>query len=200
MTNKPAVAIAEATPTESAPRPRVTNGQTLNDRIRAKTAELDTADYTEVANALYAELDTKEIRAALKAILPNRVRTVLVNRLVRSVDRLAHAVGRPAKSTARSKDEAPVTRSGPSKADLIRLHYRRELHQPVHTKAGNKFLGDCTIDDLTFAAVQRRDQADDLNRNAEAFEELVKAMSNRNVAVVRDLPEDVFASAWGAGS
>jgi len=83
-----------------------------------------------------------------------------------------------------------------SKVAAIREHaerWRRALADQVNTADGYKVLGECTYDDLMFAAEQRRAVAARTLAKADQFESLALLLKRHGAETVAELPETVLA-------
>ncbi len=102
------------------------------------------------------------------------------------------------------RDERNWTRVGPpqvgvsAKVQGIRDHWQRALRDRINVAEGEwKFLGECTQDDLAFAAEQRREQASRLRAKAAQYDVLRNLLDEHGVKQVRDLPADVLVTSLG---
>ncbi len=85
-----------------------------------------------------------------------------------------------------------------AKVQGIRDHWQRALRDQIYVAEGEwKFLGDCTQDDLMFAAEQRREQASRLRAKAAQYDVLRGLLDEHGVKQVRDLPADVLVTSLG---
>lgn len=98
--------------------------------------------------------------------------------------RLAHPQQSPPPSrTTRTQRSAKVA--------ALQAH-ARFLRAEIVTESGEKWLADCSYDDLMFAAALRRKHAADTISAAEAHEALAKLVRKHRVARVGDLPAAVL--------
>jgi hypothetical protein len=189
--------------TETVERVAVVDGATLNARIREAADELGTVDVPKVAAAVLAALTPDEIRAALAVTLPARVNRTLskdVGGAVREIeeDQRPRTAVQTALGAAMVEDKQHPRREGPSRADLIRDHYRQLLARRVGLPGGaDKTLGDCTAADLRRAAELRRVHGKQTLAVAAAMDRLAARMERTRTATVRDLPRAQVIDAWG---
>lgn len=95
---------------------------------------------------------------------------------------------------------APQVRSGRStKVAGIATWWAAALRDRVHVDGGHKFLGDCTFDDLMFAASERRQQARLNEAKADQYEALAKLLREHGVDRVADLPPSAVTD-WGTAA
>lgn len=91
-------------------------------------------------------------------------------------------------------------RTGSSKVAAIQA-YARALRDQVHVGAGAwKPLGDCTYDDLMFAAEERREHARQNAAAAERYQTLADLVRDEGAARVADLPVEVLRDRLGGAS
>ncbi|MFJ9771151.1 hypothetical protein ACIRVF_07900 [Kitasatospora sp. NPDC101157] len=112
------------------------------------------------------------------------------------------AAGRPQTPTVRLVDPAPInTAKVPqaqrsAKVAAYRAFGQQWLRERMYVSGdprGWKFMGDCTFDDLMFAAAQRRDQAARTTAVAERCERLAALLHTHGVTLVKELPADVLS-------
>jgi hypothetical protein len=87
-----------------------------------------------------------------------------------------------------------------SKVAAIRAAYRRLLEAPYDTATGQKYLGDCTAEDLIFIADGLEEQARQNMAKASGFRGLSVVLGERGVARLRDLPDDVLVQHLNGGA
>jgi hypothetical protein len=152
--------------------------KTVNDFLDAT----DLTDFREMAAALTKSLPARELRPALTEALAGYIANANHHRRSHNVILCADAAPRTAQ---------PVTRS--PKVAAIAAWHQRALRDLVHVgKGDNKPLGDCTYDDLMFAATERREIARLTTVKADRYEWLAKQLHAHNVDRVADLPSDVL--------
>ena len=172
------------------PIPQTSVGDSFNlrDLVRDVAASSPATDPGTLANEIARRIPAEHREAALQAMLRGYVREFLTQ------DRMTHAEppGRPAQSnSARSW-----------KRDGIREGWRKMLRDRLHVApdpSAWKFLGDCTFDDLSFAALERRTAAERTIAKAEGYEALAALLKEHGVETVRELPAEVLASRLEAG-
>lgn len=144
-----------------------------------RVAELSalTPTPTEIADVLRSELTAEEKAGICDAVMARLVGDYL--RLSRDLRR-----GFPT---------APLRKAGPSKAHFVAEWYRGWLAQSlaVGPNPGDyKTLGECTFQDLMFAAATRREQASRLSAIADNLEGIAALLQHHRVDRVADLPRD----------
>lgn len=182
--------------------------------VREVMATSTMSDPGDLAVEVSRRIDPDDCRAALDQALRQYVREEITRMRMRHVPvaepyrpspTLAPVIP-PARSTmtlteaqpavARPvKLPAPVLPVRSAKVAGIRDWWTRELRNPIHV-GGKQWvrLGDCTFDDLMFAAAERRDLAERNAARAESFGKLAEAVKAAGVGRVRDLPTDVLSA------
>lgn len=138
----------------------------------------DITDFRVISAELAKAIPARHLRAALAEALVRYVATV--NQQRRSANPLLDGgAARPTRS---------------AKVAGIAAWHQRMLRDLVHVgHSVNKRLGDCTYEDLMFAAEERREIARQTVAKADRYEWLAKQLHANNVDRVAELPPDVFA-------
>lgn len=156
----------------------------------------------EVAAESAADLEavTKEVR---RRIPPEAIEDALDQALPGLVYRVARTGTAP--SRRQLDPHTPFARGGASRparsskvAALRSYPWGRELRQWVSVGADSfKFFGDCTADDLTYAAATRFRLAETNRARGEHMETAREMLTRHGVERVRDLPGDALADLFG---
>jgi hypothetical protein len=150
--------------------------------LRAAVAKvLDTSDLAEpdeIASKVAENVAARDLRSALALALVPYVRIQMDNSR-RSNVILNGDSDVQRKQSARSP-----------KVAAIRDAWAAALRDRVHVSDGWKLLGDCTYEDLLFAAEERREKARQNVARAERFEWLAERLQANGVARVADLPKN----------
>lgn len=151
--------------------------------LRKVVAEfLDTTDLTdfrEMAAEVAGVVPSRQLRAALAEALVGYIANVNQNR--RNANPVLNGNGQ-------QKQNRSVKVAG------IAAMHRRMLRDLVHVgNSANKRLGDCTYEDLMFAAGERREIARLTAAKADRYEWLAKQLHAHSVDRVADLPPEVLA-------
>jgi len=151
--------------------------------IRDYLDETEMTDFREMAAELSGRLSAKQVRAALVEALPSLIQTINQQRRMNN-SVLAGAAGVPVRS---------------AKVAGIAAMHAAALRVLIHVGEGrNKQLGDCTYEDLLFAAEERREQARRNAAKAEQFEALAAKLRAAGVQHVADLPAAELAELGAA--
>jgi hypothetical protein len=139
------------------------------------------ADPRQLAAEVFARVPVEEYGAALAQCLPDLVREEIRDSRNRTVEPMAEQpTGRPARS---------------AKVAGIRDWWQTKLRERVHVGPAPSdwlLLGDCSFDDLMFAAEERRTIAARNSAKAAEFAALAEAVRDAGVTRVRDLPKDTL--------
>lgn len=150
----------------------------LRKTVRDFLDETDLTDFKEMAAELSARVPAKQLRDALAQALPHLLATVNQQRRMNNPV-LAGTAAAPVRS---------------AKVAGIAAMHAAALRVLVHVGDGhNKQLGDCTYEDLMFAAEERREHARKNLAKADQFEALAERMHAAGVARVADLPSGDLA-------
>ena|ERR1051326_1552073 len=134
---------------------------------------LDTSDLTDfqaIAAKVAENVPARQLRAALGECLVSYVRMTCSQR------RMAN----PVLHTARSARSPKVA--------AIRDAHAKWLRELISVEGGQKFLGECTYEDLMFAAEKRRKHAAVTVAQAQRFEEIAALLHEHQVETVAELP------------
>lgn len=140
-------------------------------------------------------IERRDTRAALEQALPTVVQSVISSyRFTTDRPQTAPAdhFGSDAHTGAASGGAHPIKASRSSKVAGIRDTIGRALRERIsvgHDRSAWKFLGDCTADDLEYAAQLRDDLAKSNAHRAKQLRELADALREADVETVRDLPD-----------
>lgn len=141
--------------------------------VRDFLDETDLTDFKEMAAELAARVPAKSLRDALAESLPHLLATVNQQR------RMNNPV---------LAGETPAPVRSAKVAGIAAMH-AAALRDLIHVGAGvNKQLGDCTYEDLMFAAEERREHARRNAAKAAQFETLADRLRANGVDRVADLP------------
>lgn len=99
----------------------------------------------------------------------------------------------PARPPMRSAVPPPKPKTSP-KVAAIREAWQRALTQRIATEQGHKFLRDCTVIDLEYAATQREQHAERVLARAADLRTLANVMRTHNARVLSEVPTDVLAA------
>lgn len=167
----------------STPNESTSGGVTLRHLVHSVLEQTDLASPEEVAAAVARGVPAKRVRAVLVEALTAYVRTTMQQRR-------AH--------NPILADEQRTQSARSSKVAAIRDSWASALRDRVHVSDGWKLLGECTFEDLMFAAAERREHAARNLAKADQFEALASRLESAGVETVADLPEsalDVLESA-----
>ena len=138
----------------------------------------------ELADQLLAAIPKAEYAAALRETLPMYLRSrMALNRNLPSAETVAdpYLDTKPRKSSQKNSAHSSATKA-------IREWWLDKVE--VHVSDGGYLkIGECTFDDLMFAAQERRNRALDMANAAERFETVAKAVKDAGVATVAELPQ-----------
>lgn len=144
--------------------------------VRGFLDETDLTDFREMAEQLATEVPAKQLRAALVEALPSLIATINQQR------RMSNPI------------LAGSTPARSAKVAGIAAMHAAALRALVHVGGGaNKHLGDCTYEDLLFAAGERREHARRNAAKADQFEALANRLRASGFTCVADLPAADFA-------
>lgn len=151
------------------------------------------ADFTgirqtkDLAEEVLAQVPDADLRDALRLALPGFIRhRIGMNSSIPSGDIKTDTVTtNPYLDKPRKAGQRNAARSAASK--MIREWWLDQIEVNV-AGGGYLHLGECTFDDLMFAATKRREAADDYMRAAERFETIADAVKEHGVDTVADLP------------
>lgn len=162
----------------------------LRDLIRDVAASSNAPDPGSLADEVARRIPPKHRDEALRLMLRDYVRVMVAQQ------RMTHT--EPA-----SQQPDNARSNGRSwKRDGIRESWRKMLRDRIHVAPNPsawKFLGDCSFDDLSFAALERRTAAERTLAKAEEYEALAALLKEHGVETVRELPAEVLASRLEAG-
>lgn len=100
---------------------------------------------------------------------------------------------KPRLSRVREATDAPAGRGQRSAKVAAYQQHARFFHILVQVGANsNKWMGDCTYDDLLYAARIRREQAAAITAAAEDHETVAALVKKHKVGTVRELPPQVL--------
>lgn len=140
--------------------------------VREFLDETDLTDFREMGAELARRIPSKDLRSALATALPDLLSTV--NQQRRMSNPIISGTSGPVRS--------------PKVAGIAAMH-AAALRALVHVGGGaNKHLGDCTYEDLMFAAAERREQARRNAAKADQYEALANRLRASGFTRVADLP------------
>lgn len=157
----------------------------LNELVHRVIAFSDHADPGSATAEVLAQIPDESVRDALELTLREYVRQRFP-RLSRMSD--------PAENETMVPSGRPVNASW--KRDAIREGWQRVLRDRVHVGPDSsawKFLGDCTTQDLAYAASERRSLAAGMVVAAQQYEHLANLLTLHSVTAVKDLDSGVLA-------
>lgn len=147
----------------------------------------------DLAAAVLNELgdDPKILQAALYEILPQCMTSIITSR------RNANLNGRnaPGRNGGGEPNKGKGKSGHSAKGDGIRAWFSRFLVDMIPTESGWKEMGQCTSDDLLFAANDRRDRAGAILVRAEQYERLARAIKDSAASTIGDLDEATVRAA-----
>lgn len=153
---------------------------------------LDTSllsDPRELAVEVFTRIGATQRAEALQQAL-----TVVVRQVISEQRHVTH-IADP------TRVQRPTTSSGPTRAGMVREWWQRSLRDRIHVGQSNwKPLGDCTYDDIVFAAEERREQASRNNAKARQYQFLAGLLTDHDVKRVRDLPVETLARTLGTAA
>lgn len=147
-----------------------------------------------LADEVLDKIADKDLRPALRAVLPGAVRVHMnvrrhhINRSIRNDDTDDDVSGNV------SGNVRPLHRkvTGNSRWKAVGSLYLRAMSQGIYCgEAGYKALGDCTAADVNFAATSRFDKAKATAVEAQRFKLFATALAKHKVKTVSELPEIV---------
>ncbi len=145
----------------------------------------DVADPGKLAEFVFNALQPEDYEGAVWTMLRSYVRDVI--RQQRNA---------PEPAPVRVKDlvgSTPQAFRPSSKVTGIRETWRRHLGDRVSVRDHDwKFLRDCTYEDLTSAADERRRLAAENTASARRYEKMAVALSEHDASTIGDLPENVL--------
>lgn len=151
--------------------------------LRAAVLEVldtsDLADLGDIAAKVAENIPARELRAALAESL--RIYVQQINTQRRMSNPILHS------------DRVQSARS--AKVAGIRDRHAAWLRDLIHVDGGHKPLGECTYEDLMFAAEERRVKARQNATQADRFEEIAKLLQAHSVETVAELPTSVLSEA-----
>jgi hypothetical protein len=163
----------------------------LRKLVRDVLANSLLADPRDLAAEAFLRIPAAEHAAALRQCLTDVVREEI--RLSRNHTPPTVTAGRPGPRGNTARQQPAVARS--SKVAGIRAMWQEKLRERIHTGPAStdwRLLGDCTFDELMFAAGERRTIALRNESKAAEYAELAEAVRAAGVARVRDLPAEVL--------
>lgn len=125
--------------------------------------------------------DPKEVANEVLRVVPDDV-------IVAEMLGLIHAAAR--QRVHSRMGNTSINNNGKSRSDRIREHYARFMKNPLRGVDGWKALGDCTFDDLMYAAQVRRHQAELNLGEAKRFEKLAEMLTIKGIKTVDQLGVD----------
>jgi hypothetical protein len=155
--------------------------------VRSVLDTTRTPDLGEISATVMDQIAPEDYGKALAQTMRQFVRQIV------SEQRMSLQISTPSLPTApRSRRESPHVAE-------IRA-WRSQLRQIVHVGSGSKFLGDCTRDDLIFAAEERRELAARNNAKARQLEIFVALLNEHGAKTVGELPDTVLRGALEAAA
>ncbi|RZT87557.1 hypothetical protein EV383_4482 [Pseudonocardia sediminis] len=158
--------------------------------IREVAESSTTPDPVQLADEVARRIGPKQRAEALAQALPI---------VVRNVVSLTRSPITPDGHTRSERHDRPAAR-GSSKVAGIRDTWRRMLRDRIAVgpdQSDWKFLGECTVSDLEYAATIREEHARQNAARAVQFRELAERMQRNGVGTVADLPAHDLDDALG---
>jgi len=157
-------------------------GQVVTDALEST----DLASPDEIAEYVAANVGSRQLRAALAQALPQYVATVIQRR------RSSNMILDP--SMAPKVDEAPEVKPGKQpfrslRVTAIRDAWAKALADRVHVDGSYKLFGECTYDDLVFAAEERQEHARRNAAKAEQYRAVADRLKRLGLETVSELPQ-----------
>lgn len=151
------------------------NGTDLRKLVKDFLDETDLTDFREMGAELARRIPSKDLRSVLAEALPDLLSTVNQQR------RMSNPI------------IAGSTPARSAKVAGIAAMHAAALRALVHVGGGtNKHLGDCTYEDLMFAARERREHARRNAAKADKYEELASKLQSLRLTTVAELaPTDL---------
>ena len=169
----------------------------LHALIREVADSSTIADPATLAKEVSRRIDRKDLRTALEQALPHTVQQVVHLRRSPLVVPGGHA------GTVTHGSRAAGEPKPSRKVQGIREAWRRMLRERLNVGPAVsdwKFLADCTVADLSYAASRREDHA---RRNAERaaqLRRLAELLEEHGVATVGELPDAELGDTLGAAA
>ncbi len=164
--------------------------------IRQLCASTTVADPRELATLAVAEIADDDLRDELV-----NAATGVAREIIRALRQYEPPTDSPDGLAVHDAQSGPaVGAPSPSRhgrVALMRGWVAEQMRARVHVGAEWKLLRDCTLEDLAFAAAQRREIAARTEAEAERYDRLAKAVADAGAATVADIDEAAFAAAWG---
>lgn len=148
----------------------------------------DLASPDEIAAEVVANLSSRQLRAALAQALPLFVARAIQYRRSSNVI-LDPTQARAAEGTASVEVVGGKQSARSLKVSGIRDAWARALADRVHIDGGYKLFGDCTYDDLVFAAEERREHARRNAAKAKQYLAVADRLKKLGVETVSELPQ-----------
>lgn len=156
----------------------------LNELVRRVISVSDNADPGSLADEVMEQIPGYAVRNALAECLRDFIRIRLPK---------LHA---PISGADLDSVDKPSSRSW--KRDALRTWSRETLRDRVHVgpkPTDWKFLGDCTVKDLQFAAQERRTMAASIYAAADRYDKLAAILAEHQATTVQDLDDDTLSEA-----
>lgn len=144
------------------------------------------ADPGDVAEEVFKRIPEEDHAEALRQLLRLFVRQVI------SEERISHGPAAPVTSTVNSGRSRKVR--------AIREDWQRRLDDRLHGQSEWKLLRDCTYEDLTAAAAERRDLAARNEAWARTYDEWARLLTEHDVKTFGELPAAVLQDTLGAAA
>lgn len=159
----------------------------LRQHVRAILTDSTMADPRELAAEAFARIPAEDYGTALQQCLPDVVREEI---------RHSRNFAPAGAMTEQPRAIGSGAKARPSKkVASIRAMWQEKLRERIHTGPAPsdwRLLGDCTVDELMFAAEERRAMAARNEAKAEEYADLAEAVRTAGVQRVRDLPAAVL--------
>lgn len=156
----------------------------LRDAVASVLDTSDLASPEDVASKVAENVPSKAVRSVLTEALTTYVRV--------------HMGERRRSNVILNGDEQRKQSARSSKVAAIRDSWSAALRDRVHVEDGWKALGECTYDNLMFAASERQEMARRNAAQAEKYESLAHKLRSAGVERVADLPQADLAELGSA--
>lgn len=148
---------------------------------------LDATELTspdEIADAVVATLSSRQVRSALTQALP-----LFVSRAIQ-YRRSTNVILDPSLTPTEEKPAADGKQAARSlKVSGIRDAWARALADRIHIGGAYKMFGDCTFDDLAFAAEERQEHARRNAAKAKQYLVVADRLKTLGLETVSELPQ-----------
>jgi hypothetical protein len=155
----------------------------LSQAVADALESTDLASPDEIAEYVAANVGSRQVRAALAQALPPFVATMIQRR--RSTNMILDP------SQAPKVEDEPVAKQPfrSLRVSAIRDAWAKALADRVHVDGGYKMFGECTYDDLVFAAEERQEHARRNAAKATQYRAVADRLKRLGLETVSELPQ-----------